>query len=229
MTVVAIVAQKGGPGKSTLTQSVAAIRAGLKHKCAILDLDDQETTYLWSFDRAETRSQLRPELPHIPVDKIDFTKVTKTREAIAKKLDAMLAEYKDVFIDVGGKDTDRFRAALIVADRVVVPMEPGKADLNTIPKLIALLDELEPRLKRKIPISAVLNKTTNLKKMVDETVEGMKEFADRVPLLPEMIGTRSSFKVALAKGLGVHELKGKEADVKAALETKSVYLEIFGK
>jgi hypothetical protein len=98
-----------------------------------------------------------------------------------------------------------------------------------MPKLIELLDELEPRLKRKIPLVAVLNKTGNMKTQVELTREGMKEFADRVPLLTEMIGTRASFKVALDKGLGVHELKGRESDVKAALEIKSIYLEIFGK
>ena len=55
MRVIAIVAQKGGTGKTTLTVSlaVAAMQAG--RSVVIVDLDPQATTSKWS-DRREAES-----------------------------------------------------------------------------------------------------------------------------------------------------------------------------
>lgn len=224
MSVVSIAAQKGGPGKSTLTQSVAAVRASLKAKVAILDLDDQETTLIWGETRADD-----PSLPRIDVHNLKVNGKTKRQDALARRLDELLADYSDVFIDVGGKDTDLFRAALVLSDRIVVPMEPSPADLNTVPKLSALVGDLEASLGRKLPLSVLLNKSSGSPRMLREMKSGLEDYKDQLPLMRDMVGTRVAFKYAMDAGKGVHELTGKDFDAKAALEIKTVYLEIFGK
>ena len=71
MRVIAIVAQKGGTGKTTLTVSlaVAAMQAG--RSVVIVDLDPQATTSKWS-DRREPN--LRPSSPPSPRDCLSFSK-----------------------------------------------------------------------------------------------------------------------------------------------------------
>jgi chromosome partitioning protein len=225
MSVVVIAAEKGGPGKSTLTQSVAAVRAGLRSKCVIFDLDGQGTSVVWG----ETRAEDNPQLPTVDVKTLEPKAREKPRDAFARELDKLLGEYSDVFIDVGGKDTDLFRAAMVAADRIVVPLEPSPADLNTVPKLAGVVDELERSLRRKLKIGILLNKSSGSKRILNEMIEGLEQFKAHVPLLKDRVGTRVAFKFAMARGLGVHELTGREFDPLAALEIKNLYLEIFGK
>ncbi len=122
--VVAVLAEKGGVGKTTLalTLAVAASRAG--RKAAVFDLDPQATAAQWT-DRRQA----------------EFPWVVATP---ATRLDAALAQAKGQGVDFIVIDTpphagtDAVEAARR-ADLVLVPVEPHLYTLETLPKLADLL------------------------------------------------------------------------------------------
>ena len=55
MKTLAIIAQKGGSGKTTVAVHMAACAAQQKLKTAIIDIDPQRSAFLWNESRAEDR------------------------------------------------------------------------------------------------------------------------------------------------------------------------------
>jgi chromosome partitioning protein len=131
------------------------------------------------------------------------------------------------FLDIGGKDTDLFRAALRFADSIIVPLTSSIQDLDTLPELVEVAQSIEDSTGRSLQLSAVLNQSDPRKRMTKFVLGKMGAFSDALPLLPRMIGVREAFKLACALGRGVHELKGSDADPLAANEMKDLYMEIF--
>jgi chromosome partitioning protein len=124
MHTIAVVAEKGGVGKTTLalTLAVAAVQAG--RKVAVFDLDPQATAAQWT----DRRSQEFPWVLATP----------------ATRLDAAMANAKGQGVDFIVIDTpphagtDAVEAARR-ADLVLVPVEPHLYTLETLPKLGDLL------------------------------------------------------------------------------------------
>ena len=124
LQVVAVVAEKGGVGKTTLalTLAVAAVQAG--RKVAVFDLDPQATAAQWTDRRTQ-----------------EFPWVVATP---ATRLDAAIAHAKGQNVDFIVIDTpphagtDAVEAARR-ADLVLVPVEPHLYTLETLPKLGDLL------------------------------------------------------------------------------------------
>ena len=52
-------------------------------------------------------------------------------------------KYQDIIIDTGGRDTTSQRAALSVADVLLVPFVPRSFDLWTLEKVAELVEEMK--------------------------------------------------------------------------------------
>lgn len=103
--------QKGGLGKSTLSQNVADCLSRLGHKVLLIDADKQGTSSDWASLRSDNR----------------FMVVSMARENMA--LDAMkiAADYDFALID-GPPHADAIsRSCIVASDLVAVPIEPGGA------------------------------------------------------------------------------------------------------
>jgi chromosome partitioning protein len=217
---------KGGVGKSTLCENVAAVRASLKYRTAIFDLDwRQMTTAKWVMARKE-----KPELAGIDVAVLPDREVPDIDEYIeyfGLRLNEMMHEYDDVFVEVGGQDGELLRAAMTVADKIVAPIIPSPADFNTVPDFANLVRSF----KKKLDVSVVLNEANESPKLTRDIVEGMKDYEDAFGLFKTQIGQRVAFKYAMARGEAVHEIPTKRLgfDAAAAHEIKDLYLEIFGR
>jgi chromosome partitioning protein len=220
VAIVVVGVEKGGAGKSTLTQNLAAIRASLEYKVAVFDLDHQGTTSKWALRRRDD-----PTLPGVHLERLKEGTGAQHIQDFGTQLQALADNYDDVFIDVGGKDTEIFRAALATADIILAPLIPSPADLDTVPDLADVI----AKFKKKLDIRVVLNKADPRKRMTKAMLDGMKEFKDVLPLLPKHLGDRESFKLAMAQGKGVCELAGRDFDGTAANEAKDLYLGVFGK
>jgi chromosome partitioning protein len=213
-------AEKGGVGKSTLAENTAAIRAEVGYRVVIADFDNQGTCSKWVSRRDE-----HPDLAKVAVRRLKKEDRASLR-AFGDLVQELVDNYDDVLIDVGGQDTGIFRAALTIADKVIVPLTPSPDDLDTVPDLA----ELVRRFGKPLDIRVVLNMTSGQPTMLRSMKTGLEGFADVLPTMPKMIGTRVAFKYAKNKGQGVAELtKADGYDPNAANEMKDFYLGVFGK
>jgi chromosome partitioning protein len=129
----------------------------------------------------------------------------------------------EIVIDVGGRNTDSLRAALIVADAVLVPFQPRSVDLWAAPQRGAIIAEAcAARPARPLPAYSVLNATDpqGPQGRDNEDAATTLRAIEGVEHLPVMIGRRKAIPNAFSDGLAVTEQNPKDA--KAVNEMLSV-------
>lgn len=199
LDVVAVVAEKGGVGKTTLSLAlaVAAVQAG--RKVAVLDLDPQATAAQWTDRRT-------PEFPWVVA-----TPATRLRAAIenakGQGVDFLVVDTPP------HAGTDAVEAARC-ADLVLVPMEPHLFSLETLPKLDNLL-----RLAGDVPATFVVSKCSVQGREARDAAEFIK--GQGFDVCPVTLHLRAAHRHAGNVGQTAQEY---DPGGKAAEEAKQVYM-----
>ncbi|HCM46181.1 MAG TPA: chromosome partitioning protein ParA [Colwellia sp.] len=119
--------EKGGSGKSCLAQNLAVYFARNKKAIVLMvDCDPQRTTSDWIQAR-----NIDPSLPAI--------NCIQLYGKIRNDLLSLVQHYDYVVVDCGGQDNLALRAAMSVADHVVIPLRPKRRDLKTVPHMEDML------------------------------------------------------------------------------------------
>jgi chromosome partitioning protein len=119
--------EKGGSGKSCLAQNLAVYFAGIKKSIVLMvDCDPQRTTSDWIQARNGD-----PSLPAI--------NCIQLYGKIRNDLLSLVQHYDYVIVDCGGQDNLALRAAMSVADHVIIPLRPKRRDLKTVPHMEDML------------------------------------------------------------------------------------------
>ena len=196
---------KGGAGKSITAANLAARRADDGYDVLLVDGDNQGTTWLWSNTRAET-------LPDVN----GITCVQLQGKAARTEVLKLAPKYDDVIIDVGGRDTTTQRAALTVADLVLLPFPPRGPDVWTLDQLAELLEEVRT-VNESLRAWAFINRADH--RGEDNKVAG--EFIKETPgieLIPPRVGDRKAFPNAHTEGKAVFEMGSKNSRAVGELE-----------
>src|SRR4030095_4824651 len=115
---------KGGSGKTLLATNLTVLRATAGSDALLIDADEQSSAMDFTRQR---RLQGEP----------GYTAI-QTREAdVAVQVRRMAGRYADIVIDVSGRDTTSQRAALAVADILLIPFAPTSVDLWTVDAVLA--------------------------------------------------------------------------------------------
>ena len=123
LTVVASL--KGGSGKSTVTFNLAVWLAMAGIRVRAFDLDPQATLS----DVIEVRQDEKTK-PALSVE-----------GGIAELLAAgsASAEGEEILVDVGTADIEAMNAAVSMADRVLVPVQPSQADIWSVQRFLRMV------------------------------------------------------------------------------------------
>ena len=118
MSIVAIVSQKGGSGKTTLALHLATAAIAAKKKALVIDMDPQATASAW----ADWRGNFLPEVVTSPPARLARTiEKARARDGI------------DFFvIDTPPHADAAAREAIKLADVVLVPSRPRAFDLHAL-------------------------------------------------------------------------------------------------
>jgi len=184
---------KGGSGKTTVATNLAVIRAAQGRDVLLVDADDQET----ATDFTMLRSQ-RPEGP-------GYTGVKLTGAAVRTQVLRLAPKYQDIIIDTGGRDTTSQRAALAVAQVVLVPFVPRSFDVWTVEKVATLVEEMR-QANPGLSALAFLNRADARGSDNDLAAAELRK-ATALSYIDLSLGTRKAFSNAAALGLAVTELK----------------------
>jgi chromosome partitioning protein len=119
--------EKGGSGKSCLAQNLAVYFARDKKAIVLMvDCDPQRTTSDWIQARNSD-----PSLPAI--------NCIQLYGKIRNDLLSLKQHYDYVIVDCGGQDNLALRAAMSVAEHVIIPLRPKRRDLKTVPHMEDML------------------------------------------------------------------------------------------
>lgn len=199
---------KGGSGKTTIAVNLAIMRANQGNNVLLVDADDQET----SADFTALRTDLHPTLP-------TYTCLQITGASVRTEVMRLADRFDDVILDTGGRDTSSQRAAMSVADVLLIPFVPRSFDLWSLEKTTALIDEMRT-VNPNMQVYCFLNRADSRGNDNSDAADLLRE-TEGVTFIETSLGSRKAFSNAAAHGLAVTELKPK--DPKAVNELNALY------
>ena len=183
--VLAVANLKGGVGKSTVALNMATTLHNAKRRTLLVDTDGQGTCRTW----AAVASDAGQDGP--PVVAVDGRSLRRDLYRVAAGFDV-------VILDTSPRLGTEMRAAILMADLVLLPVVPGAADVWALRETVAVLDEARG-LRPEIRVGVVLNRASRTT-LTGVTRAALVEL--KVPVLGTL-GDRVAFGEATAKGLGV--------------------------
>lgn len=198
MTTIAIISQKGGAGKTTLALHLAAAAHDAGRVALIIDTDPQATASQW----AAWRQDAPPEVIDSPPPRL----AAKVAQAKGQGADFIV-------IDTPPHADTAARAAVEIADLVLIPCRPSAFDLSAIQTTAKLV-----QLLRKPAFVVFTAGSPNAPRMYQEAGELVMGFG--TPACPVQIPDRAAFRHASAEGRTVMEF---EPSGKAAEDIRHFY------
>lgn len=206
---------KGGSGKTTVAVNLAVMRSKAGKQVLVVDADSADN---------RNASDFASHRDSVVEGGKGFEAVQINGKDVATNVPGLARRFDDVVVDVGGADSHSQRAALVIADVLVLPVFPSSLDIWVLGKVQSVIEEARiqnPRLRVvSFLMRADASGTTN-----DEAAEILRslpgiEYHD-VPVV-----NRKVFRTAAALGLGAVEVKPKDA--KAWEEICALYAKVFG-
>lgn len=190
MRTVTLAQQKGGVGKTTVCQNLAAQAAARGQTAAIIDMDgDQRSAAKWG----ERRKGAAKALPAIAV-------YTVKSGALSAKLQELEAAGIDwAFIDLPGRDAPASSAGLRVANLILIPCRPLEDDVEPSLNTVGLIRRSGGKYAYLLNISPPQVDKSRARKVSAVLTEAGH------PVCPVIIVQRISVPDANALGMGVNE------------------------
>ena len=192
---------KGGVGKTTLAINIAIARADKGADVLLVDADEQRT--------ALTFTELRNE----QMGHSDYTAVALSGAAVRTQVRQLADKYSDIIIDVGGRDTGSFRAALTVTQKLLVPVQPRTFDVWALDQVAKLVTEAKE--VNDFEAFSVLNAADAVGHDNAEAATYLAEYPE-IGYINAAIVRRKVFPNASAQGKGIMEYTPR--DLKAISE-----------
>lgn len=196
--IIAVLNQKGGVGKTTVTMHIAAALARQGFRVLIADADPQGTATRWAASAADDKP--------FPATVIGLA---HAGGKIHRELKKFMTDYDFLIVDCPpAADSPVPQSVLLVAELAIVPLVPSPLDLwaavairQVINSAMDFNEALIPRL--------LLNQVQTGTTLTTEIRAILPEFG--IPLLTSQLGQRQVFRQAAAFGLSVFDLHNKPA------------------
>jgi len=208
MHVIAVVAQKGGTGKSLVSANMAVAAAREGRKTLVADCDPQGSLLDWS------RSRLSPTPPVIGV---------KASAARPTRFAAESSGVDLLIIDTRSSSLEDSIDAAKAADLTLVVVRPTAVDLRAIAMTVKALKPLG------LPAAFVLNqapvqRARHEPAIVAEAIDLLVEYG--LPIAPVGLRQRQAYQTSFARGLSVQEM---DATCRAAEEMDALWRYVAGR
>jgi chromosome partitioning protein len=190
-----------------------AISQALRGKDVLLVDGDEQGT-------ARAFTQLRADVLGVP----GYTAVSLRGAEIRTQVRLLRSKYEYIIVDVGGRDTASLRAALTVADILIVPVLPATFDVWSLEPLEDLIEEAR-QINSGLSVLAILNAADAKGRDNEEAAVIIRE-KPGFEYFPHPIIRRKAFRNAAAAGLAVLECR--PSDEKAIHEFTLLANHVFG-
>ncbi len=197
---------KGGSGKSTVTFNLAVWLTMARLDVRVLDLDPQATLR----DVAEIRAE-EGYMPDISVKGKKFLDPRK------------LGKADEVLIDVGTAGLEEMKQAVMIADRILVPVPPSQADIWSTQRFIQFAESLG--VGETASIIGFINRgdTHHAVRETDEAAAALVSLPG-IQFVKPRLSQRTIFRRSFSEGLAVFELNAKS---KGTTEFNALCAELY--
>jgi len=203
LKTIAIIAQKGGAGKTTVAVNLAVAAEVAGIKTALFDLDAQESATVWA-DRRETES------PHV-----EFLTERRLPEAI-KAADQQ--GFGLCIIDTPPAAGPQALTAAELADLVLIPCRPSLVDLDAIRRTAQLVKSAS------VPAYVLFNAAPHGATTLLDDARAIVADTTGLSVAPAILRERSAFRAAWPLGKAVLETEPRS---KAAEEVSQLQNWVF--
>jgi chromosome partitioning protein len=216
---IAVLSEKGGVGKTTLSLHLAWILAKMAGKeyrltddVLLVDADPQGSVLAWQDERKEEApfkilEHAQPDL-HV---------------CLEERLKSSVDDYFGLcVIDCPPRATDIARSAVLIADLVIIPTQPSSLDVWAGQHTISLIEESAPFRRRAPPYCVALNRVivnTEISRKVDAALRNAG-----IPVLDTWIKQRVAYAECVSAGKTIFET---EPTSKAAIEMRQLFKDIY--
>ncbi len=207
--IIAVLNQKGGAGKTTLSTNLARALQLAGDKVLLVDSDPQGSARDWN---ATGNGEL---LPVVGLD----------RSTLAKDIQAIQDNQDWLIIDGAPQIAELAVAAIKCADMILIPVQPSPYDVWACEDLVEIIKTRQEvtngKPKAAFVISRVI-KNTQLSKEIGEALEGydlpvFKHFTSQRVIYPKSAATGSTVLDADASGEAAAEIRAIAQELKEFL------------
>ena len=204
---IAVVNTKGGVGKTTIATHLAALFAA-QAATLLIDADPQASAASWAAWRREAGREPSP------------TTTCLLGKAVFDEGKNLSKGFGHTVIDAGGRDSASLRAALLLAERAVVPVGASNLDAAAMTDLLEIV-ELAKDFNAGLDVHVLLMRIDPRTRDTGEMIDYLHEH--KLRLLEARICERVAYRRAIGEGATVTELA---KDPQAIAEMAALFKEI---
>jgi len=191
--VIAIVNQKGGVGKTTLSMQLAATLTHRRYRSLVVDADPQGTATRWAASAQDSQP--------FPATVVSLAAAgNKLHREVVK----LAEDYDYIIIDCPpAVDSVNSRSALLIADLALVPVIPSPPDLWSSTSIARLINDVSV-VNDDLRALLVLNLCQANRILLKDAVNILQDF--QIPLAKSQVGLREVYRQSSVYGVSVHEM-----------------------
>lgn len=204
---LAVVNTKGGVGKTTIATHLAALFAGMA-PTLLIDGDPQASAASWAAWRREAGRDPSP------------TTTCLVGKAVYDEGKNLSKNFGHTVVDAGGRDSASLRAALLLAERAIVPVGASNLDAAAMTDLLEIV-ELAKDFNAGLDVRVLLMRIDPRTRDTGEMIDYLHE--NKLRLFDARICERVAYRRAIGEGATVAEI-GK--DPQAVAEMAALFQEV---
>lgn len=203
--IIAVVNQKGGAGKTTLSMQLAGTLGRWGQKVLVIDADPQATATRW----AASADDEKP----FPASVSGLSAAGSKVHREAKKF---IDDYDYILIDCPpAADSPVPQSALLIADLALVPVIPSPLDLWASVGIRQVIERIKD-VNEELIARVVINQCQRQTALAKDTLEILPEYG--IPLTKAILHQRTAYRQSAVYGGTVHDLGSKAAAAIAELD-----------